>query len=187
MILTRSLEHHSAGKEAGQLFLRPLEQSDAAALAAAYRRNREHLAPWEPVRADEFFTTAGQEAVIRAKLNLYEQGNEVPWVLTTAKGIIGMITLSGIVRGPFLNANLGYWVDEAWTGKGVASGAVAAVVDMGTNELGLHRIQAATLAHNTASQAVLKRCGFERIGMAPSYLRIAGEWQDHVLFQRILF
>ncbi|WP_442858654.1 hypothetical protein [Arthrobacter sp. 9V] len=48
-------------------------------------------------------------------------------------------------------------------------------------------MQAATLVHNAASQTVLKRSGFERIGVAPSYLQIAGEWQDHVLFQRILF
>ncbi len=100
MILTRSLDRGLVGEEAGQLLLRPLEHSDAAALAAAYRRNREHLAPWEPTRADEFFTTTGQSAVIQTKLNLYEQGTEVPWVLTTAKGIIGMFTLSGIVRGP---------------------------------------------------------------------------------------
>jgi ribosomal-protein-alanine N-acetyltransferase len=33
---------------------------------------------------------------------------------------------------------------------------------------------------------VLTRAGFERIGVAPSYLHIAGRWQDHVLFQRIL-
>lgn len=48
MILTRSLDRGLVGEEAGQLLLRPLEHSDAAALAAAYRRNREHLAPWEP-------------------------------------------------------------------------------------------------------------------------------------------
>ncbi|PRB42004.1 GNAT family N-acetyltransferase [Arthrobacter sp. MYb23] len=187
MILTRNLDIASAGGDAAQFLLRPLEISDASGLAAAYRRNRGHLAPWEPARADHFFSTAGQAAVIQGKLGLYEQGTEVPWVLSTAQGIMGMFSLSGIVRGPFLNANLGYWVDEGCTGKGVASGAVAAVVSMATKELGLHRIQAATLAHNTASQAVLKRSGFERIGLAPSYLQIAGEWQDHVLFQRILF
>ncbi|MGR0160509.1 GNAT family N-acetyltransferase [Paenarthrobacter nitroguajacolicus] len=187
MNLTRSLGHFSSGEVAGLPFLRPVEHSDAAALVRSYGRNREHLAPWEPARADDFFTTAGQEAVIEAKLNLYEQGSEVPWVLTTPEGIIGMFTLSGIVRGPFLNANLGYWVDRAWTGKGMASGAVAAVVNMAATELGLHRIQAATLAHNAPSQAVLKRSGFGRIGVAPSYLQIAGDWQDHVLFQRILF
>ena len=36
---------------------------------------------------------------------------------------------------------------------------------------------------NVASQAVLARNGFERYGLAPRYLRIAGRWQDHVLFQ----
>jgi ribosomal-protein-alanine N-acetyltransferase len=187
MILTRTVDTSSVDDQRGQLHLRPLELSDAADLAAAYLRNRDHLAPWEPVRGDTFFTTAGQEEVIRGKLDLYAAGSEVPWIITGKDGIVGMITLTGIVRGPFLNANLGYWIDHACTGKGAASGAVSAVVMMAAEALGLHRIQAATLVHNAASQAVLERCGFERIGMAPSYLRIAGEWQDHVLFQRILF
>jgi ribosomal-protein-alanine N-acetyltransferase len=30
---------------------------------------------------------------------------------------------------------------------------------------------------------VLRRNGFTAIGVAPRYVRIAGEWQDHVLFQ----
>ncbi|SEJ32043.1 ribosomal-protein-alanine N-acetyltransferase [Arthrobacter sp. yr096] len=187
MNLTHSLDVIPAIGDTGQLQLRPLELSDATELAAAYLRNRDHLAPWEPVRDDAFFTTEGQADVIRGKLDLYAAGSEVPWVITGTSGIIGMITLTGIVRGPFLNANLGYWIDAECTGKGAASGAVSAVVMMAAETLGLHRIQAATLVHNAASQAVLKRCGFERIGMAPSYLQIAGEWQDHVLFQRILF
>ncbi|MCT9871000.1 GNAT family N-acetyltransferase [Paenarthrobacter aurescens] len=184
MSLTRQISLGGGGE---QLYLRPLELSDATELAAAYLRNRGHLAPWEPTRSEEFFTVAGQEAAIRAKVDQYAAGNEVPWVITGRRGILGMITLTGIVRGPFLNANLGYWIDEECTGKGAASGAVAAVVTMATKELGLHRIQAATLLHNAASQAVLRRCGFERIGHASSYLQIAGEWQDHFLFQRILF
>ncbi|BCW42221.1 hypothetical protein StoSoilB3_37560 [Arthrobacter sp. StoSoilB3] len=175
------------GHSGDQLLLRPLELSDAADLAGAYLRNRGHLAPWEPTRDDGFFTEHGQEAVIRAKIDQYAAGSEVPWVITGDRGVYGMITLTGIVRGPFRNANLGYWIDQDCTGRGAASGAVAAVVDMATQELDLHRIQAATLLHNAPSQAVLGRCGFDRIGVAPSYLQIAGEWQDHVLFQRILF
>lgn len=53
-------------------------------------------------------------------------------------------------------------------------------------ELRLHRLEASTLLHNIGSQRVLEKAGFERIGMAPKYLRIAGEWQDHALFQIIL-
>jgi ribosomal-protein-alanine N-acetyltransferase len=52
--------------------------------------------------------------------------------------------------------------------------------------LELHRLQAATLPHNAASRKVLQRSGFEEIGLAPAYLKIAGSWQDHVLYQRIL-
>jgi ribosomal-protein-alanine N-acetyltransferase len=51
--------------------------------------------------------------------------------------------------------------------------------------VGLHRIQAGTLPHNVASQRVLERNDFERFGFARRYLQIAGQWQDHVLFQKI--
>ncbi|MGZ4547737.1 MAG: GNAT family N-acetyltransferase, partial [Blastococcus sp.] len=48
---------------------------------------------------------------------------------------------------------------------------------------GLHRVEAATLVDNLASQAVLRHTGFTLIGHAPGYLRIAGGWRDHMLFQ----
>ncbi len=59
------------------------------------------------------------------------------------------------------------------------------MIDIAFGELGLHRLQAGTLVHNTGSQKVLERNGFERIGLARAYLKIAGRWQDHILFQRI--
>ena len=62
---------------------------------------------------------------------------------------------------------------------------MAAVLEVAFGELALHRVQGETLPHNRASQVVLERNGFERYGYAPRYLRIAGEWQDHVLYQRV--
>jgi ribosomal-protein-alanine N-acetyltransferase len=49
----------------------------------------------------------------------------------------------------------------------------------------MHRLEAGTLVDNVASQRVLEKNGFERIGLARAYLRIAGEWRDHILFQRV--
>jgi ribosomal-protein-alanine N-acetyltransferase len=49
--------------------------------------------------------------------------------------------------------------------------------------LGLHRLEAGTLVRNVRSQRVLEKNGFVRFGLAPRFLRIAGQWQDHVLFQ----
>lgn len=167
--------------------LRELRLGDAEALATAYARNRAHLAAWEPERAEEFFTTAWHETDVGAQLTSAARGDSLPMVLTADDGaIVGRFTLSGIVRGPFQSANLGYWVDAGRNGRGVASAAVAAIADVALEELGLHRIQAATLTRNAASRRVLERNGFRHIGFAPTYLKIAGRWQDHELFQRIL-
>jgi ribosomal-protein-alanine N-acetyltransferase len=65
----------------------------------------------------------------------------------------------------------------------VASAAVARLARLAFGELGLHRIEAGTLVHNLGSQRVLQRNGFQRYGLAPRFLKIAGQWRDHVLFQ----
>ena len=163
-----------------------MEPGDAEALSAVRTREQEFLAPWEPVRPDGFVTVAGQAEIIAASLRLHEAGQSLPLVILDVDGeIVGSMVLSGIIRGPFLSANLGYWVASSANGRGYATSAVGATLDLAFGELGLHRVQAATLPHNAASQRVLAKNGFERIGYAPRYLQIAGRWQDHVLFQRI--
>jgi ribosomal-protein-alanine N-acetyltransferase len=46
----------------------------------------------------------------------------------------------------------------------------------------LHRVQAAVMPSNRASQRVLEKAGFRREGLAERYLCIAGAWQDHFVF-----
>jgi ribosomal-protein-alanine N-acetyltransferase len=104
--------------------------------------------------------------------------------------LAGRITLNGIVRGPFQSCSVGYWVGAAFTRRGLATAALREIIgiafaDVGQQGLGLHRIQAETLLDNVPSQRVLERAGFSRIGMAPEYLKIAGRWQDMLLFQLI--
>jgi len=167
--------------------LRTVRAGDGAALARAYRSNREHLAPWEPRRSEGFFTEAWQEQNVKDCVTDAAAGRSIRFVIVTVDDeIVGRVNINNIVRGAFLSADLGYWVDHRLQGRGIASRAVAQIIDHARTELGLHRLQAATLPRNAASQAVLAHNGFEHIGLAPRYLRIAGEWQDHVMFQRLL-
>ena len=94
----------------------------------------------------------------------------------------GRINLNSIIRGAFQNASVGYWVSESRAGRGLAAAAVAEAVGTAFGELGLHRLDAATLLHNTPSQRVLARNGFRPFAVAEAYLKIAGRWQDHILF-----
>lgn len=167
--------------------LRPVRAGDGAALARAYAGNRAHLAPWEPLRSDDFFTTERQELHVAQCLDDSAAGRGYRFVIESSDGEIrGRVNLNNVVRGAFWSADLGYWVDVHRTRRGLASRGVEAVLSFAATELRLHRVQAATLRHNEGSQRVLATAGFARIGLAPRYLRIAGEWQDHVLFQRLL-
>jgi [ribosomal protein S5]-alanine N-acetyltransferase len=159
---------------------------DAAELAALLTRNRAHLAPWDPAREPEFFTTAGQYRLLAEAVEEYQRGRLLPLgIVGPDGGLIGRINLNNIIRGAFRSAIVGYWVDREHTGRGVAGAALAEVAGIAFTELGLHRLEAGTLRHNLASQKVLQRNGFIQFGLAPRYLRIAGEWQDHLLFQRL--
>jgi ribosomal-protein-alanine N-acetyltransferase len=170
----------------GTVRARVIRPSDADAMQAAYLLNRNHLAPWEPHRTPGFYTAEGQGKIIDSKLAEHAAGSEVPFILLEGERVVGALTLTGIVRGPFLSANLGYWVDQEYNGRGIGSAAAAFALEYSRLELGLHRLQAATLTHNAASRKVLERAGFTEIGLAPAYLQIAGSWQDHILYQRIL-
>jgi [ribosomal protein S5]-alanine N-acetyltransferase len=160
--------------------VRPARGQDAGPLAALYRAN---LAPFEPVRDEQFFTSAGQAARLDALLVEREQGSAYPYVIELAGRLAGRVTVTHVARGPFCSGSLGYWVAAEHCGRGVATAAVHAVLADCFTAHGLHRLEAATLVGNPASQSVLRRTGFTLIGPAPRYLHIAGAWRDHLLYQ----
>jgi ribosomal-protein-alanine N-acetyltransferase len=162
---------------------RVIALEDAPELAELVRVNRDFLAPWDPIRPDEYFTEDGQRRAIDDALRRYDQKLGVPYVILDDGQIVGRVTLSNIVYGPFQSCNLGYWVGAAHNGRGLATAAVRDIMEAAFSELGLHRIEAGTLLDNVASQRVLERNGFLRFGVAPGYLNIAGRWQDHAMYQ----
>ncbi|MDI1461548.1 GNAT family protein [Catellatospora sp. KI3] len=155
---------------------------DAEELAELVRASRDFLAPWEPIREAGFYTAAGQRFILEHNLEAYARGGMVPLVITDGGRIAGRININDVVRGAAQFAHIGYWLGAAHTGKGLASTALAEAVTHAFTVLDLHRLQAETLLHNTASHRVLARNGFEPFGVAPRYLNIAGRWQDHILF-----
>jgi ribosomal-protein-alanine N-acetyltransferase len=165
--------------------IRPVEVADAEALAELYARNRVFLRPFTPVPAFDFFSTEGQRRRTRAAVALARRGTLRRFVILDYSGeIAGIVALENIIRGAAQTANVSYWVDEARNGRGLATHAVAAVLEEAFGPLALHRVEASALVDNAASQRVLVRNGFERIGLARRYLHINGAWRDHLLFQR---
>ena len=161
--------------------IRPVRPEDAEELAALYAANRDFLGPYEPVRPPGFFTAAGQ----RERLERQLEGETHPFAILDGDAIAGTINVFSIVRDGPESCTIGYWVDGARNGRGLASAAVGEILAYAFGELGLHRVEAATLVDNVASQRVLEKNGFERIGLARRFLRIGTDWRDFFLFQRL--
>lgn len=96
--------------------------------------------------------------------------------------IVGAINLSQIFRKSFQNAYLGYSLGVKYTGAGFMTEAIELVLRFAFKDLKLHRVEANVQPHNTASIAVLKRCGFTKEGFSRKYLKISGKWRDHERF-----
>ncbi|MDO5753633.1 GNAT family N-acetyltransferase, partial [Arthrobacter sp.] len=121
----------------GNICIRPLSTHDAGPLATAYARNRAYLQPWEPVRPDEFYAESGQRAAVAGALHEDAAGRSVHWLLADADRVVGRISLTDIVHGAFLNGHVGYWVDEDFQRRGLATEALAHVCHVAAQQ-GLH-------------------------------------------------
>ena len=160
----------------GSAAIRRLTPDDADELVALLVANRESHGPYQPIRPDGFFTVGAQRERLAVTEHLYG--------ILDGDALAGAIELSNLARGPFQSASVGYWVDEPRGGRGLATRAVAAIIELAFGELDLHRLEAATLVDNVASRRVLEKNRFDCIGLARRYLQIAGAWRDHLLFQR---
>ncbi len=58
------------------------------------------------------------------------------------------------------NAELGYWLSEAFWGKGIIAEKIKEIVDFGFSNLDIDRIYARPFGSNKASQRVLEKAGF---------------------------
>lgn len=165
--------------------IRPIDESDWRQVAAAYLRNREHLAPWDPDRPESFWSDHGQETDVARQVAAAAEGKTFSYLMTRGEQVVGRGMLTNIVRAHMQSAVVGYWIDHEHQGRGLATAFTARLVEE-AKELGLHRLEAGTMVDNVASQRVLERSGFTRIGIAEGLLFIQGTWQDHVLYQRLL-
>jgi ribosomal-protein-alanine N-acetyltransferase len=166
-----------------RLILRALTPKDAPLLLDFDSRNRRFLAPWEPLRDDLYYTETRVLGAIRADTRAAHRGTAFRWHLYLKKDlgrIIGSLSLSSIVEGAFLSALLGYRLDGKQTGQGYMTEAVQAVVEYAFEKMGLHRIEANVMPRNAASRRLLGRLGFVEEGTARKYLKIAGNWEDHI-------
>ncbi|CED57466.1 ribosomal-protein-alanine acetyltransferase [Aliivibrio wodanis] len=167
--------------------VRLIKSADAVMIANYFMRNRHHLAPWEPKRANAFFTADGWKQRLLQLVELHKHNLAFYFVVidTLEKKIIGTVSYSNITRFPFYASHLGYSLDEYYQGNGIMQRSVKNTVNWMFSIQNMHRIMAAYIPHNLKSGKVLGALGFVKEGLAKDYLYINGAWEDHILTSKL--
>jgi ribosomal-protein-alanine N-acetyltransferase len=171
----------------GHALIRVPEMNDYEQWAALRAVSREFLTPWEPIWPANDLTRTAFRSRIRQYWRDIDEDAAYPYFIFDAQGqvLVGALTLSNVRRGVAQTGTLGYWIGLPHARKGYMTSAVRLTLDFAFRHLGLHRVEASCLPHNQASIRLLQKCGFAREGLARGYLKIAGEWRDHLLFARL--
>ena len=165
-------------------FLRAPRLEDFESWRDLRRSSRNFLEPWEPLWQDDEFLLSSFRKRISHYTKLARNDSAYPFFIFSPGEVklLGAITLSNIRRGVAQMGTLGYWTGAAYANTGVMTDALHAVSTFARNDLTLNRLEAACLPANIPSIKLLQRTGFEREGFARSYLKINGNWEDHILW-----
>lgn len=173
--------------ETDRTVIEVLGKEDAELMLNYHLENKDHLQPWEPTRDDDYFKLSNFSKMLSENHKLLQEKSAVKFAALTPdrSEIVGVCNFTNIVFGPFQACNLGYSIAEKHQGKGLMTEILTSSIEQIFLEFNLHRIMANYIPTNMKSAAVLDKLGFEREGLAKSYLQIAGKWQDHVLTSKI--
>ncbi len=166
--------------------LRPLLASDFEQWREVRRRCRDWLTKWEPSvpsgRPDVVEDRRAFAARCGARERERQLGTGYGFGVFVGSRFCGEINLNSIQRGPFQNAYIGYWMDEACAGNSYTPEAAAVLFQFAFEEVRLHRLQIAIIPRNRASRRVVEKLGIRSEGIAVRYLEINGVWEDHVRY-----
>lgn len=162
--------------------LRPIRYRDSTAWREVRRRNAAWLQPWEATSPQPDDVPGSFAAMVRRLRVEAREARALPFVITVGGRLAGQITVGGIAWGSLRSAYVGYWVDEAVAGRGVAPTALAMATDHCWFNAGLHRIEVNIRPENTASRRVVDKLGFRYEGVRERYLHIDGAWRDHLSY-----
>ena len=79
---------------------------------------------------------------------------------------------------------IGYFVDQGYQGRGIATGAVRQLEKVGFERLDLQRINILMDTRNLASEQVAKKCGYIKEGIMKKVHRMGEEYFDCFLYAK---
>jgi ribosomal-protein-serine acetyltransferase len=157
-----------------------LDSHHAQELFDLVEKNRASLGKWLPWVP--FMNSVNDfRNYIRNCIDKKTAGTDYGYLIFWEKQAVGRIGLHDI-HHQNKNAAIGYWIDEAFSGKGIVTKACQAIIASGFDKLGLHRIEIKCASGNVKSAAIAERLGFHKEGVLREAEFVNGQFHDLYLY-----
>ena len=167
--------------ETPRLLLRPHELRDLDDLVAFHSDPEVvRYIPW-PVRDREATRAALEAKLGQGVLDAPDQWLVLAVELRETHTVIGEVLLKW-ASAEHRQGELGFAFGRPHQGKGYAAEAARAMLRLGFEELGLHRITAICIEGNVASPRLLGRLGFTQEARLVESIRFKGRWATELVF-----
>ena len=166
-----------------RLWLRRFRSGDARPLTEAVTESLPELSMWLPW-AQGLYGISHARVFIKSSNRSWRRGRAFDFSVTMKDrpgrvvGGVGIWYTSRIQR----TGEIGYWVRTDLTGKGVATEAAKALLSLGFETMGLHRILMRIAVGNHSSRRVAEKLGFSFEGIAREEIMVRGRWMDHEVY-----
>lgn len=162
----------------------PRTAAIAEAHLALVEANYKRLARWFPDAYQEPPTLAGVRANLARAGQAWLEGSLLPLsIAVQAKDgwrLVGWAQLE--IDGPARSAEVGFWLDAGFVGRGLVTRAVTAMLDHAFGPLRLERVGLQTTVDNTRSRSVAQRLRFTQEGVLREYAAFPDERRDLVVY-----
>lgn len=167
--------------EIGRLVVMEMTARDHRLAAQVRADNYRWLSPWEANAPDGYRARdMDLEAFIRRSARLVRKGMYYSFGVWVDQELVGQVSVGDVALGASHSGNLGYWVSEEYSGRGVITAAVAMVLDLCLGSPYLHRVEINVRPENKASLRVVEKLGLRFEGRKRGFYFIAGNWADHL-------
>ncbi|TLP70691.1 GNAT family N-acetyltransferase [Nesterenkonia sphaerica] len=166
-------------RETDRTLLRPHQESDAAPLQRIYSQTEvaRYLLddPWSEMEAE-------QRVQQRLSQTGLDQDNGALALVIEHDGTVIGDVLLWLTNPEHRVAEIGWVMDPAYGGQGLATEAVSTVLDIGLEHYALHRVAAQMDARNTASSRLAERIGMRHEAHLRQDWWSKGEWTDTLIY-----
>ena len=164
-----------------RLLLRPYALADVDALYAYQRLPEVHRYLYtEPRSRSEVEALVAERAGVRALTGAGQALDLVADLAQTGE-LVGDCVLFWHSQ-EHQQGEVGYVFNPAYQGRGYATEVVGALLRLGFDGLGMHRITGRLDARNVASARVLERAGLRREAHLVENEIVKGEWTDELIY-----